>query len=77
MDNFQNYDAASFFSNCREHMASRRHQDCGKLKVILTLHVDGGLLFGTRSDPIYWRGKGLSDAQFDAEGWDDLNNSDS
>ena len=46
------------------------------MKAILTLHVDDGSLFGTRSDPIYRREKGLICIQFDVKRWEDLNNPD-
>ena len=42
-----------------------KHQAGRKLTVILTLRVDDGLWFGTRSDPIYWRTTELINMQFD------------
>ena len=41
----------------------------GTLRVILTFHVDDGLLFGTRSDPIHQRVKELIDTPFDMKDW--------
>ena len=53
-----------------------KHDARGKLKVILTLHLDDGFLFGTRSDPTFQRVKELIKIQFDTKGWEGLNNPD-
>ena len=42
-----------------------KHDAVGKLMVILPLHVDDGLLFLRRSDPIYWRVQERINTQFD------------
>ena len=53
-----------------------KHDAGGKLKVILALHVDDGLVFGTRSDPIYGRLRQLITSQLDINNLGDLNNPD-
>ena len=44
------------------------HDSGGKLKGTLTVHVDDGLLFGTRSDSIYRQVTELINTHFDLEG---------
>ena len=51
-----------------------KHDAGRKLRLFLTLHLNGGFLFGTRSDPIYGRVKELINTQFDTEDWRDLDN---
>ena len=54
--------------------AFEKHDARGKLRVILTMHVDDALLFWTRSDPFYRRLHELINNQFDIKGQGDLNN---
>ena len=46
-----------------------RHGAEGTLRVILTLHVDDGLLLRKRADPIYQKIKKLNTERFDIKSW--------
>ena len=51
---------------------SRKTTQLGKLRVVLTLHVDVCLLLGKRSDPVYQKIMKLISEQFDIKCWQDL-----